>query len=764
MTDNSPIRDLLRILSDDAAELLRADEVEVKVDRKGAALKGIRALWKYRRFAARPRHVVEVKLDTALRDFKHDVTPVITFRMRLSLSGKPETAVQALFHMNDEPWVVFKDAVHAATDAWWSSAGAQLKLPAKVAVYRDREGLCDAVARRLATMGFDAKVVAEVDAWDAPPVEIRDLPFKVRMSDFADREYAVTVSADLGVVPTDGPADARHPKTIGEWESRVKDGIRAAFRRDVTLSVYLRDVEELKRRLRAAINADIAVFGRACDWILVKTEAADFDFQNFHSVEFVWSSPQGRSVAFKAQVSASVIPDLEPLYLRSGKPDLKAWFTQCLSRHAQELLLRKDYTSIDPGFADSLRTVLEQKIQQEAKAIGVAVQTLVLKPQLPEWDYLKAFEVKIDAADYESVVAGAPLRFSMVVGGLFSDLDQLKDLTHPADKVRQVVAQVARDAAATVARTVDVHEFLTRFDPRPGDDPAAAALAVRERIAMAVRKELVTKLQMDVAYVEVRQESTEFQRLIDEFLSAEDCSFDDIEVRPVDPAFESEKFKVRVKVRLNAVTADRAVQLRNKGIKPQTVMDSLREWAISELERTSRTRFHESTGTMNDPLRLLVESRLQVEANASYGAVVNVLYLRVDTTDMKFLPRASKMLEGQKKFEALQAARRRLANDAGRIDEDNKHKDNIEDLKRDIQIKTLKARGELLERSVGNMPIDGPEDIRQLEASIDESVRQALGSTDRLALGGKEAAGGTASLPQDKADTASPPPSTRKGY
>jgi hypothetical protein len=767
VTDNSPIRDLLRVIGADAPETLRADEVEVTVDRDGKVLGSVlaRAMKKYRRFATRPRHVVEVKVQTELRDFKHDASAVITFRIQMSLSGNPEAAVKSLFHRDDEPWVVLKDAVHSATDAWWSVEGAQQKLPARIAVFRGRDGLCDAVARWLGNMGFAAKVVAEVDDWDAPPVEIRDLPFKVRMSDYADKEYAVTVSADLGVIATEGPADARHPKTIAEWESRVKDTLRAAFRREVKLSVYLRNANELNERLRAAINADLAGFGRACDWIVIKTEAADFDFQGFHLVEFVWSSPQGRSVEFKAQIEASVTRDSEPLYLRSGKPNLKAWFTQCLSKHTQELLLREDYTSIDPGFADSLRTALEQKIQEEAKAIGVAVQTLVLRPQLPEWDYLKAFEVKIDAADYESAIAGAPFRFSMVVTGHFDKLDQLKDLTQPADKVKQVVAQVTRDAAATVARTVDVHEFLTHFDPQPDDDPAAAALSIRARISSAVTGALVTKLQMSVDNVEARPEDTEFQQLIHRFKSAEDKSFDDLEVRPLDPAFDSERFKVQVTVRLNAITADRALQLRNKGTTPQAVMESLRKWTVSELERSSRTMFHQSTGEIKDPLRRRVAERLEEEAKASYGAIVEVLYLRVEPTDTKFLPTAEAMIDGEMRALALDGQRERLRKARERVNKAIEYEGSVEDALHEARLAKIKAQGEVAKRAVEQIPIDGVDDLQRFEADMEASGQRALDSTRRLGNSGSPAAGSkTPPSPQHPGDAAGPPPAPRKGY
>ena len=181
MTPHSPIRELLRLRENDA-EVLGSDETEILVDREGGVVKGVAKLWRvHRRYLVRAGREVELQVKVPLRDFENSVTVDVPYRCQMTLVGAPNEVVRQLFHRDDTPWMVLEEKLRQATEQWWRNDGVRRGLPIKEAVWLGRAELQAAIKLLLEGLGFQSRVVADVDGWKITPIPVKNLSFLVRL-------------------------------------------------------------------------------------------------------------------------------------------------------------------------------------------------------------------------------------------------------------------------------------------------------------------------------------------------------------------------------------------------------------------------------------------------------------------------------------------------------------------------------------------------------------------------------------------------------
>jgi hypothetical protein len=732
MTPHSPIRELVRLREADADITLKPDETEVAVDREGATVGGLTRLWRvHRRYIVRRGLEIELKVEVPLRDFENNVTVAVPYRCRMSANGDSGRLVHELFHRDDEPWAVLEERLRRATEHWWRTDGARRGLPVKEAVWLGRVELQGTIEGMLRGCGFEAQVVADVDGWKLPPVPVKGLAFMVRVVDYPDREFNLTLSTELVVAPGTAASDPRQPNTFGAWEDRVRDCARATIKQSVSLNIYFHDRGRLENMLREALDADLGRFGRRCEWISAQTEKPNHPAPDTYNIEFSWEAMQGRVVTFKARMLAFVKAGEEPRYLRSGSPGLQAWFTKHLSDAALRLLLRSDYSALNPDYAKDFQTKLEREIQREADEIGVGVQGLVLLSTLPEWTYLSPFEVEIPSRDYKSVTADAALRFDVNIRGRFDKLANVTKLAFPTDTVKVEIERVAIRAASEVARGVHIDHYLSHFDPLPDDDPQADP-CVRVQIERAVGAALLADLGLVDAKVQVRQDDSEIRQFVNTFTAAGDHQYPRFTVRPRNAKFLSHEFQLDVGVRLNGIAPAKALLLKQKQVTPQKVFEALQQWMVEELSGIDAALFRDSTATREDPLRDLVLSRLKDEAFGTYGAFIEIVHFQVVQGLNTLRVPADVALENQIKFEKLKLGYAQLEADVVSQKAQIAHNNQMADAVRDGDRQAVEKFNEKQQAAIGEQSTDLPGDLAKLTAAREEQLRALGVSTSPL--------------------------------
>ncbi|WP_143684423.1 hypothetical protein [Variovorax sp. KK3] len=744
MKPNDPIRDVVRVA--EAGDKPKPEEKEIFVDAKGAVKTGLLASVRaHRRYVARANYEVEVRSEATLRDFENNHTVVVPYRCRVKIAGSCDTAVVGLFHHDHEPWYVFREEVQKAVSDWWKRSGRQLGLPAKVAVYRSRTRIADEVAKWLAARGLAVDWVAEVDGWDAPAIELKDLAFDVRVSDYPDKTYLLKLSLELQVSSSSGALDPKQPQTESAWIERVTDASRAVVRSQVSLHTYFHDRDALEQALRAGLDRELDRFGRKCGWMVAKTEAPEHAKKSWRDVEFDWQALHGRVVKFNVRLETFIESSGEPLYARHGRPDLDKWFKANLADASKELLLKSDFTVLTPAYADELRNKLEANIKERAASIGIGLRALVLQSKLPEWKYLERFEVVVPQRRYQSVTADFPVQFDMVITGSFGSLDDIQELAWPTDKVEAEVIKVAENAAAGAVRDVRVEDYLTRFEPgtdnpvMPGTNKlvaqgTAAPEYVRDRIAAQVRRGLEDQLSMKVVSVYVRQRDTELIEFMRTFARADDAVFNDVVAKPSDWTFDAQEFKLEVAVRLNGIGPRRAFELKQKNLSPDTIFNTIRRWLQVELESSESAMFALFTSSRDDPLRVKVAKALQEQASASYDAGIELVSFRVLQSDIAKLDQAKKMLQHQEAYLKFVEAKQRINHSAERVDGALAHTDDMQELARKNRLAEAEAIAQKRIGIIKDAPLES-----DLEADLNLLDEQAR----RL-----EAAGGVPALPK----------------
>lgn len=739
MTPHSPIRELLRLRENDA-EVLGSDETEILVDREGGVVKGVAKLWRvHRRYLVRAGREVELQVKVPLRDFENSVTVDVPYRCQMTLVGAPNEVVRQLFHRDDTPWMVLEEKLRQATEQWWRNDGVRRGLPIKEAVWLGRAELQAAIKLLLEGLGFQSRVVADVDGWKIPPIPVKNLSFLVRLSDYPDREFNLTLSTELVVAPG-ASSDSRQPSTFSAWEDRVRDCVRLAAKQSVSLHTYFHDRAGLEDLLRGAIDRELGLFGRKCAWISTNTEKASYPASAHYDVKFSWAAMHGRQVAFAARMQAFVTAGSEAQYLRSGSPSLQGWFEKHLTDAAHRLLLRNDYSTLTPEYAKAFQGRLEAEIKAEATAIGVSVEGLVLLSKLPEWEYLSPFEVDIPARDYPSVTTDASLRFTVNIKGRFNELADVTKLTSPSDVIRPEIERRAIRAASEVSRGVHLHDYLSRFDPSSEDAPEAGP-CVRVQIESAIVAALSSELGLAEIKVQVRQSDSDIKKFADIFAAAEDRKYPRFDVRPKDAGFISEKFELDVKVRLNAIAPSRVLMLKQKRVTPEEIFSSLHGWMLAELGEAGVSLFRQGSATRKDPLRTRVAKRLAEEALNHYGAVVEILDFQVVKTLNMLLVEPDVGLRNEVGHQTLLAGYAQLDENVKSTLKNIVHGGLLAEEVREGDRQLLQAQNAKQVQSVGEQSTDLTEDPKKLKDARDATVKKLGIDTAPLLRQSERAAG-----------------------
>lgn len=728
-----PLQEVLRLKEDTEQYVLKSDETKVVLDRDGKLVRSLaqRMIARgARTYVVRTGHEIELKVKAAVRDFNHNGEAEVPFRCRISLrhmsatdrQADAETMAVEFWHRERTPWEVFQETVRLAADQWWRSEGAPQGLPLKVALYRGRRELVAAVERALASKGLQTSVIDELeDGWDAPPLPLPDLAFRVRLSDYVDREFELRLDLALEVVPVSGKPDPRHPRTHAEWSERIIDRVRKTALDCVTLACYFHDRAGLEDALKKAIDADMAPLGRRCKWLTAKTEKPAYKRNEPLDVNFTWKALHGRDVEFKARLEAAVLPEAAPTYLRHGPPDVAAWFRELLPDTTRRMLLSCDYTVLTPEYTKRLERRIEEEVSARAAEIGIKVEALVLQNQLDEWRYLEPFDVEVPPKTYDSGVADLPVRFDMSIRGVFSTLEDLKDLTFPQDKVKAEVVRVAEAAAAVVARDIAVEEYLNGWER---DARQEGAIGVRERIANEVKAGLASRLKMQVVSVKPRQHDSELITYVRLFDRAKDIEFPNLRVTPHDFNVESETLGVRATIRIKGMAPPQALLLKQKNVQPSEMEEAMHQWLQAILTSTDTIQFRYALSDKEETLRQTVEEALQQKAKAFYGVDMALPLLRV--LPSLLLKDLKAVIKNEATIAGVKTALSQISHSQEAGKGDLAHADEVTRTAREGEIAQLQALQDGLKNVTSRDVAEGSESADSLQEKI-ASLKQAAG-------------------------------------
>ena len=737
MIPTFPLDPVLRVAqSNDKVE---SYETEVLVNQKGEALSGLLA-----RLRAHRRYIVRADFEFNLRnreatltDFANNQSIRIPYRCRGTIiSSKTARAVEGLYDRSKSVTARLEEEIQTAMREWWEEKRGQLQTSVAIAVQMHRQDIQLAVTRKLLALGISLELVIDTDAAPVAPKEIGPFSFKVRVADFPDEELSLEMAVELRALSDRSGFVMPLPDADADRKEVLKVASREAILAKVSLHQFNHDRTKLEEVLKAALNALLRAYGWSVGWVIAKGGKPERPFRSYIDVKYEWPSLDGQRVPFSVRVEAHIDAEGEPIYARAGRPNLDQWFRQALEEETQKLLLQDELTALMPTYSDTLQRSLERGVQERAKAVGVKLRALVLLSSLPEWRYLQDFQTDVSDGTYTTKAFDLTVQFDVYVRGSFANRKDLKslitgalaktqegaDLISPQDKVREKLIEHTKEAAAFVMRTVNVEDYLVRFESAATPEGAS----VQDQIVRHVTHQLRDKLKFNASSVVVQQRDTDLIKFVRTFEAAQDHAIGNLVAVPVDQAFESEVFKVDVSIRLNGVSPAKTLMLWRKKTTPEDIWKMIAGWCQAELNSISRQVLLEFTTDAQHTLRARLDQALSMNAMDFFGADIRVIHLQVHAGEMRLAQNFTETLQREREFADYQLKRLRLKTAAANEQKALEHRSAIADIQREGRENEARSvarqQKEVIDRAEPEILTPEDIDLNQRSATLAEQA------------------------------------------
>jgi hypothetical protein len=751
MIPTFPLDPVIRLAQ--SGERCEPNETEVLVNQKGEALTGLLA-----RFRAHRRYLVRAEFEfnlrnreTTLVDFSSNQSVRVPYRCRGTIAaGDVARAVEGLYDRSKSVTVRLEEEIQAAIRLWWEEQRDKLHTAVRIAVHAHQADIQVFVSKRLASRGIRLELILEPDATSAAPKEIGPFAFKVRVADYPDEELSLEVALELRPSTDRRGFTTPLPDADADRKEIIKTACREAVLQNVSLHQFNSDRAALEAALTAKLREVLRRYGWDVGWLIPKAGKSETPFRSHIDVKYEWPSLDGRRVPFSVRVEPYIEPEGEPVYAREGRPDLEKWFRKALEDETHKLLLQDELTALSPNYTETLQQLLARGVQQRAEKIGVKLRALVLISSLPEWRYLQDFQTEVSGKTYTTKAADLGVQFDVYVHGSFANRKDLKelitgvaanppdalDLISAQDKVREKIREITVDAASFVMRTVNVEDYLVRFEPTAPREGAPAQPAVQDQIAARVSDELRRKLRFTASSVTVLQRDTDLIKFVRTFESAQDHVMRQLVGTPTDPAYPSEVYKVDISVRLNGVMPTKTLMLWRKKTTPEDIWKTIQDWCQVELDSAPREHYLNFSTHPADELRLRLEEALAAKAKTYFGAVVELIHLQVHAGEMRGA--GNDLAESLRREQALQEYRLgRLRISQGVADQTKAiaHSSALADIQREGREREARAVADQQTNVIANAPRETltPENI-DLAARAEALGAQAEHDGERRSL------------------------------
>lgn len=638
----SPLNSVLRLVEDGVKA--EPTETEVLIDDKAHVLTGLFArLRRHRRYLVREEHEFVFEGTVVTVDFENNQSARLQYRCKATITrGCAPRLVAWLFDIHKAVAFKLEEHIQHSVQDWWNRDGCRYRKSVKIAIDQHRGEIRSTVERHLLTQGLRVAFIAELDIAPSEPIQMGPFSFLVHLQDYPDEAQSLQVKLQLAVASDLSKTVKPLPEAEAERRKIIKDACLEIAAARITLHQFKHDRNTVAEVLKDHLDRVLAKYGWSCSWLVVTTEKADAAEQ-YVDVQYEWPSLGGQKVQFTVRLEASIPPEGQPVYAREGKPELGGWFKKVLEQETHRLLLQDELNSLMPSYAEALRVSLEQAVQARARQIGISVRALTLMSPLPEWRYLEDFETQVQRGRYTSSVVDLPIHFSMFIRGKFANRTDLNEhltgppakqetteMISPQDKVRERITECAGYAAASVARGVNIEEYLTHFEPKPNAAADDKRVCVRDRIGERVKRELRQRLKFNVSSIDVIQEDTELIQFVRTFESAKDRDFHFQDIAPIDRAFESHLFNVALTVRVHGISPSRTVECWRKKAEPDDIWRAMEKWSGAELQSAASAEFMDFKSGLDDPLFDRLQRSLQASAKRTFGMTITVTHLNVD--------------------------------------------------------------------------------------------------------------------------------------
>ena len=314
-----------------------------------------------------------------------------------------------------------------------------------------------------------------LDAIEAPPTNI-----PVRLRDYNEKQN-LRLKTEVGVDEDRRIFAILYKSEIPKFEGLVKTTIQEYFATNVSLQEFHTQLlaPAFKQPLLDRLNSVLRSYGRKINYLTLEGQIkAIDDFREFsHDVRY-------RIQEYKSEI---VIKNAVQMTLQDyaryktvGPENLEIWVKENLDEVVRQVLFDKKYIDLLIGF-DRSATEIKLRFTARAATIGYSIKQLITGPDLPPYEWLKNFTVKVDHS-FEIRYSKFPVRLSIVITARINALEDIeKYLNHQLDIPSEMSAAVV-DEAEQFLHTIDPERFYLRFSFTERDEGGPVDQILEEKI------------------------------------------------------------------------------------------------------------------------------------------------------------------------------------------------------------------------------------------------------------------------------------------
>jgi hypothetical protein len=298
----------------------------------------------------------------------------------------------------------------------------------------------------------------------------------------------------------------------------VKDEIKNYLLKEITISQFFYELKDtVRNNLVNHLNSILVDKGRQIGYLSLESKAISSSSIPKELIEIqhtVQCKVQNYSGFIAVENTLQMLPQDVRRYVSAQSPNLQTWVENKLEKIIKPLLLEKKYIELLKDFQRESEDI-RQKMKEEAKSIGYAVEHIVSLPRLEHHKLKDSFEIADENQEFRTNTAVVTVKLSTIVNAKVEDFSKIEDyLNSGVDEIIEEMRKLINSTTKEVLLKIDPQRFYLHFYVAETTQEKSVEQELKDRITEALKERFGLKINSVVPIPEQTEIMEYMQRIM----------------------------------------------------------------------------------------------------------------------------------------------------------------------------------------------------------------------------------------------------------